>query len=325
MSNLEENILKVVRKFGLEGVEVFDCESGYRNKCFPVLLGDGRKVNVVFYKNDANILSRIKNANAVSDYLAKRGIPTRRAFTHKENAVLQIKGRNLNTRYICVYNYLDGNTIPWEGYTSKHIKLLGGKMGEIHKVLAECKLSSLPDGVEEIRNLNRMMEKYFEEHPVKEAIKRKLNLKLNYNFQLFNSHICKLTNLQTQPLHLDFVRGNILFKTEPDLYISGILDFEKVAFGPQILDIARTLAFLIIDCKFKKEEKVRKYFLYNGYQKRGSLSLPDLSQLEDLLRFYWMYDFYKFLKHNPYEFLCENEHFVRTRDKLVKINVLKNI
>ena len=121
---------------------------------------------------------------------------------------------------------------------------------------------------------------------------------------------------------MDFVRGNILFAEDEKAQITGVLDFEKATWGPPVFDIARTLAFLIVDCKYKDEAKVRKYFLHSGYNKRGQAEFEPTELLEDLLNFFLLYDFYKFLRHNPYESLKDNEHFVRTRDFLLKRNII---
>jgi hypothetical protein len=129
---------------------------------------------------------------------------------------------------------------------------------------------------------------------------------------------------------MDFVRSNILFDdtdTSNALAITGILDFEKTAQGNPVFDIARTLAFLLVDCKYKPADKVRKYFLRSGYIKRGASTFQDIyitdhngkvNVLEQLLDVFLMHDFYKFLRHNPYESLESNEHFMRTRDMLVQ-------
>jgi Ser/Thr protein kinase RdoA (MazF antagonist) len=113
-----------------------------------------------------------------------------------------------------------------------------------------------------------------------------------------------------------------LFDQNQKAKISGILDFEKASWGPPIFDIARTLAFLIVDCKYKPEPKVRKYFLHSGYNKRGDSNFTHTKVFEQLVDFFLVHDFYKFLKHNPYETLEQNEHFVRTRDFLLKRNIL---
>ncbi len=127
---------------------------------------------------------------------------------------------------------------------------------------------------------------------------------------------------------MDFVRGNILFKGSK---ICGILDFEKAGYGIKLLDIARTLAFLLVDCKYKNEVKIRKYFLQSGYIKRGGADFnrriintadKKLDLLEELVNTFLIYDFYKFLRHNPYEFLHQNEHFIRTKKYLLERGVI---
>ena|SRR5579862_918408 len=120
---------------------------------------------------------------------------------------------------------------------------------------------------------------------------------------------------------MDFVRGNILFTSSPTLEITGILDFEKAARGHPSFDIARTLAFLYVDCKYKEVDQVRRAFLLSGYHRYGRTpyrpvtvrtTLGPYDLLETLIDIFLLYDFYKFLRHNPYESLSINEHFVRT-------------
>jgi hypothetical protein len=127
-----------------------------------------------------------------------------------------------------------------------------------------------------------------------------------------------------QPLHMDFVRSNVLFNAHAT--IAGIIDFEKTGKGHPMLDIARTLAFLLVDCKYKEPGKVYKYFVHSGYRKRGKNNIninPRL--LHELTNIFLLHDFYKFLRHNPYESLGRNEHFVRTRDILIARALLRDI
>jgi hypothetical protein len=138
-----------------------------------------------------------------------------------------------------------------------------------------------------------------------------------------------------QPLHMDFVRGNVLFSNsaaEPE--ISGVLDFEKTAWGHPVFDIARTLAFLLVDSKYKTARHVHKYFLQSGYNKRGSFrfrppvlraGLRHVNLLEELTDLFLIYDLYKFMRHNPYESLGQNEHYTRTRDLLAARSVVMAI
>ena len=113
-----------------------------------------------------------------------------------------------------------------------------------------------------------------------------------------------------------------------------MLDFEKTACGHPLFDIARSLAFLLVDCKYKTDQQIRKYFLYSGYQKRGNNHLPRViligknrssDLLEKLVDIFLTYDFYKFLKHNPYESLNSNEHYQRTRELLLSRKMIYRI
>lgn len=314
----EKLIKRICSFYKLKVKEIFPAQSGYRNKVIPILSKENEKFNLIFYKSEPDILQKIKSANSVGKYLYENNFLTR--YPIKE--IVKIKSQASEKVFlVCLYNYLFGETIPWEAYTSKHIKLLGGEMGKMHKALEIYSNETLSDAIEELKVLKYRMQTYFEIKEVKGTMQNKLEIILNVDWNSFDSLIRKLNTLPKQALHMDFVRGNILFsqglKVKNQLKISGVLDFEKTSLGPKILDIGRTLAFLIIDCKYKSEEKVRKYFLLNGYEKRGENKVENIELLEELLNFYWLYDFYKFLKHNPYEDLKDNEHFVRTKKKLL--------
>ncbi|MBX6334367.1 phosphotransferase, partial [Candidatus Saccharibacteria bacterium] len=224
-------------------------------------------------------------------------------------------------KYAALYEYLPGKTIPWEAYTMDHIKQLGKAMSDMHALFAKLPQGDLPPVIDECRELLGRMERYFTDGGVRDAMARKLGLVL-HNAARLKPVLAETSSLPCQPLHMDFVRSNILFDEQEKAKITGILDFEKAAWGPPIFDIARTLAFLIVDCKYKEERKVRKYFLHSGYNKRGMANFTPTPLLEDLLNFFLLHDFYKFLRHNPYESLEQNEHFTRTRDFLLNRNIL---
>ena len=148
-----------------------------------------------------------------------------------------------------------------------------------------------------------LMEKYFADDGVHDAMAGKLGLAI-FDVTRIRPALTESINLPAQALHMDFVRGNILFDGhDTSLKISGVLDFEKTAWGPIVFDIARTLAFLIVDCKYKDEANVRKYFLHSGYNKRGGNHFTPTPLLEVLVDFFLLHDFYKFLRHNPYDSL----------------------
>lgn len=295
-------------------------QKGYRNTSYPVELAGGRTVNVILYKQEAGIAGRIRRSDSLSDYLATRGFPTRQSLT----PIIKLSGQH-KTAYARIYKYLPGTTIPWEAYTMKHLKALGQTMAEMHRAVqtADVQLGSVED---ESWQLFTRMVRYFEDPGVSSALGSKLYLKIDT--KLIPPLPGKALETSTsQPLHMDFVRGNVLFVDTQRPTITGVIDFEKASQGPIVYDIARTLAFLLVDCVHKPGDKVVQYFLRSGYCKHGQASLDkhQLQVISKLTRFYLLHDFYKFLRHNPYEFLEQNQHFVRTRDFLLKDGMMKKI
>lgn len=320
----------VLEKYGLEYSHIYPMQKGYRNESYPVMLKGGQKINIIFYKREPNILERIKRADHVSNYLAQNGIPTRQTYDAR---ILQLRSGNYTT-LIAMYIYLPGKTIPWEAYTKGHIKLIGKTMSDMHYAMHKLEISNMPNVVDEYCALGKEMLHYFIDPGVKVAMIKKLKLSIDLSqIQNLVMLLDKTKNLPNQQiLHMDFVRGNILFNTtDNQLEVSGIIDFEKTAVGHPLFDIARTLAFLIVDCKYKSSAKVYQYFLYSGYHKRGQSKLPlvtikannqSYDLLNSLVMFFMCHDLYKFLLHNPYESLHLNEHYIRTRDALIEYGVV---
>jgi Ser/Thr protein kinase RdoA (MazF antagonist) len=205
----------------------------------------------------------------------------------------------------------------------EHLKQLGQCMSDMHAVLSSFDYSGLPSVAGEYAATAERMQRYFADSGVAHAMQQKLGLTLNQN--IFDGLQRMLAWARTLPgthaLHMDFVRGNILFTDGPQ--VTGVLDFEKTAAGNAAFDVARTLAFLLVDCKYKQPDKIRKYFLQSGYDKRGSVPLPPLQLIDSLVPMFLLYDFYKFLRHNPYEPLTKNEHYIRTRDILLTHKILR--
>ncbi len=294
-----------------------EVEKGYRNQSYAAELNDGRTLNLILYKREEDILEKIRQANRVSNFLAEWGFPARKTADRR---IMTMKSGDY-IKYASLYEYLPGKTIPWEAYTMDHIKNLGGAMSDMHALLKKLPQEDLPFVIDECRALLKRMEKYFDQDGVHDALAGKLGLSVP-DTSTFRPALTAAIDLPAQALHMDFVRGNILFSETEKAELTGVLDFEKTAWGPPVFDIARTLAFLLVDCKYKEEPKVRKYFLRSGYNKRGQSSLAPDQALETLTNFFLVHDFYKFLRHNPYESLKDNEHFVRTRDILLKRNIL---
>ena len=326
----EQIIARIINTYGLNWAKLLPVEKGYRNESHPFITAGGQIANLIIYKRELNIVQTIRLANRTSNFLAERGFPVRRTLDPR----LLCLNVNSWRRYAGLYNYLFGQTIPWEAYTKQHLKLIGAMLSNLHDELKSLPPAGYPAVTDQYLNYWLAMKQYFTDPGVKASLSRKLSLSIDGR-ALKQTKLILLASrqlLHQQVLHLDFVRSNILFTTSQranqptDLIISGVLDFEKTAYGHPLFDIARNLAFLLVDCKYKTEAQIRKYFLLSGYQKRGSSHLPHVklrgdnsatNLLERLIDIFLLYDFYKFLKHNPYENLADNEHFLRTRDQLL--------
>lgn len=330
---LKKIIPRLMAQYGIAVEDVSSVQKGYRNGCYRVAWGS-REANLIIYKNEAHIDKTIQRVHQLSLLAHKNNLPVRFPI---DDRVLTIVINKQQRRYAGLYNYLPGHTIPWESYSKKHIKLLGQALSDLHYYWRNHN-SNLQDVAKLLMGQYLAMDRYFNETGVKKAMRKKLKLKLDKsNFLKLQSMLEISTELTPiQPLHMDFVRGNVLFK-EHDLPVkntyslgkielTGILDFEKVAKGHIVFDLARSFAFLLVDCAHYNEPKLRKYFFSSGYRKRGrqSFAYPVLRKdkqrlliFDELITYYLLYDFFKFLRHNPYEFLEKNYHYIRTRDLLV--------
>jgi len=322
----QELIIKSLLAYGLTNTVLAQPESGYRSKIHPFLAQDDRRLALIIFKDEPQSLQRIKNANYVSNFLAVNKFPSRR---QADSRLLVLRSPH-HTNYAGLYDYIAGKTIPWEGYTKDHLKLIGKYMSQMHLILAGLPADHvLGDTADEYLDILQNMKKYFFDPSVSFAITAKLDLKINvHTFDSTEKILLYCRWLKDkQPLHMDFVRSNLLFMeaahpNDLGVELAGVIDFEKTSYGIRLFDIARTLAFLLVDCKYKSEDKIRKYFLFSGYNKRGPLKFEDihlaykrlrLSLLEQLIDLFLFYDLYKFLRHNPYEYLRFNEHYRRTK------------
>ncbi|HQM15633.1 MAG TPA: phosphotransferase [Candidatus Woesebacteria bacterium] len=311
-------------------------QTGYRNCVVPLdpITSSLPKLCLIFYKNEPRILPKIKLANQVSNNLAERGWPTRHTVgDHSRILVITLAAK---PHYCCLYNYLPGTTIAWEDYTSHHLKLMGQALGFLHRDLLNFSQNIQSISSNECLNLKDKLNdlyNYFVRIDVLQAVEQKL--KLQVHLKEFRSFLPLLEWLRQhrshQLIHLDFVRGNLLFeslhtstaRTSPfsscylkdskqTYFISGILDFEKVSLGAIELELARCLAFLLVDCERYPPSTIFKSFLLSGYTKRSCHSLPNLQLIKPLIQLYLLIDFYHFLLHNPYEDLIFNHHYQNT-------------
>lgn len=329
--SMEELARRIFKFYGYADIALFAPGKGYRNHSFPAQLQDGSKLNLMIYKREAGMRVRIENANQVSNFVFNHGLPARHTNDARIVQISSLSGES----FAALYDYLPGTTIPWEAYTMKHIKSLGKTLSDMHAILQKYDSATLPKVVDEYTQIVSRMQDYFTKFGVRQAMRQKLGITISPAiFDDFEILLKVCNHLpDQQALHMDFVRSNILFsESNGELMITGILDFEKAAIGSPLFDIARTLAFLLVDCKYKQPDKIRKYFLHSGYRKRGVSQLKTLTVtvsaqkilvLDQLLNLFLLYDFYKFLRHNPYEYLEQNEHFVRTRDTLLDAQLIE--
>lgn len=311
----------IAEMYGLEIDSIIATEGGYRNLSHSFLTKDGRRLNFILYKREPDSVELIKRTNALGLHTARKGLSVRHPADER---ILKVGGR-----YGSLYDYLPGETIPWESYSMKHIKLLGWGLAGFHTA-AEDFTGDLPNVEDVYLETCGRMESYFADQNVVRALREKLNLSVF--LPDFNPMLVEAKKLTRTVLHMDFVRSNVLFGADSALRLgrtalTGMLDLEKAARGHQLFDLARTLAFLLVDCA-KPAEKVQKYFLESGYKKRGGRSVESVwfegeNLLEKLMTMFLVYDFYKFLRQNPFESLPENHHFLGTERILRDHKVLQ--
>lgn len=330
----------VLEKFGVQYAAIRDVQKGYRNESYPVRLQNDKIVNLLFYKREPGIEERIARADEVAAWVAGAGYPVR---VRHDPRTLRLSNAKRPT-YAALYNYLPGHTIPWEAYTKKHIKLLGMAMSDMHACLANmpAEWSDACRITDELTDLSDRMQAYFSDENVTRAMRQKLGIAIDLEtIRRFRTLIRLFDSDKTQqPLHMDMVRGNVLFSSAStddtwqigDIALTGVIDFEKTAYGHPLFDIARTLAFLLVDCAVKDEAKIRRYFLFSGYNKRGQASydykagfagVTHGQLLDGLVEFFLLHDLYKFLCHAPYESLKANHHYIRTRNILIRHGMVR--
>ena len=319
-------IPEVLAKYGITFVSIGNVQKGYRNESYAVQTTGGDIVNLIFFKNEPAILERITRADHASGVLGAT-MPVR---VRHDPRLLKVK----DGVYAGLYTYLPGTTVPWEAYTKKHIKLTGFAMADMHRLWRTAIPADAHTIGDDVLPLIGRMERYFEQTDVQAAMIAKLDVRLDpRHFPAFTQLVHRVLQLPGQQIiHMDMVRGNVLFRESQagdrwsidDLSLSGVIDFEKSTVGHPAFDVARTLAFLLVDSP-KPPSKIYHYFLDSGYRKRGGGIMFDPELLTALIKLFLVHDFYKFLRHTPYESLHENRHYIRTRDILQTYGMIYTI
>lgn len=298
---------------------------GYRNFVWRLHDMKGTSYCLVIYKSEPNIAAKISAAHASAAATAKTGLPVRLPIynVNQRTEVIQLTTQRANSvrnsepiqRLAVLYPFLSGETLPWNGFNAGHLHNLGRALALIHQSELMTEKDKLP--VVETSLLVQLESswEYINSESRRDALKTKLKLSVDLEklAELLNQ--MKDFDWEDNPrrlLHLDLVRSNLLFKKEE---LTGIIDFEKTAIGPVELDVARTLAFLIVDQHHKSPSQIWRSLYLNGYLATGKQKL-NRANLKLFTYYFWWYDFYKFLLHNPYEDLPKNWHFRRTVAKL---------
>ncbi len=314
----------LARLLGLGIANLDFLAKGYRNSCYAVRLESGQELKgeqqllLIVYKRESSILQKIRRAGKLGNALGIGGLPAR-------TPISEIIKLDHTPTYACLYNFLPGQTLPWEAFSKKHIKSLGHMMGKLHLAGRDIMLNH--SAVTDFEECIEACLHYLDRPEVKSALQQKLGLatKTVRLGAALPKLISKLNSLPQTNLHMDLVRSNVLFS--PTKEVSGILDFEKCGQGPAVLDIARSLSFLLVDVEAKTPAKIAQYFIRSGYLKAtptgSNIINPKLVNL--LVNCFLVYDFYKFLKHNPYESLPLNRHFIRTKSCLISSKLCANI
>lgn len=315
-----------------EKINVKEYAEGYMNHVFNISFDNSDKKYVVVLYNSMRYRGKkgndfLSTLSRVTEYLNEKGFNSRRAIKNKNGdyitrITLDTSNVLTNPRLLGVYDYIEGSTLEWDAYTRRHLRSAGMKMSQMHRLLKDYKgnVEAVTQWDNYLKTDSSRMLQYMNKNT--EHIINKLHLKFNITeAENLVSLLHQDTTTKNQLVHCDFVRGNILFsqKKLQNIYeITGILDFEKLLFGPIEADISRTMAFLLVDCRYKSSHEIEQYFLTEGYALLGKGASFSISQLNLYMIYYWLRDFWKFLECNPYEDLKKNYHFNKTTEILIE-------
>src|SRR6185503_9104179 len=98
---------KIMAAYGFPNTQLLSIQKGYRNSSHHIITADDEHLNLIMYKDEPDILARIKRTNTTADYVAAAGIPARRTADPR---IMQLRAGG-RTRYAALYTYLPGETI----------------------------------------------------------------------------------------------------------------------------------------------------------------------------------------------------------------------
>ncbi len=356
--DIKELLIKNYPQLRFNQIKVEEFKQGYMNYTVRIEIIKGNDKNLytgVFYNinryHDQYAFNFLTEIYEFSKFLYDNKLPTRTAVSNKKGELLTWINEK---RLFGLYNYLEGETIPWESYTRRHLHALGQRLVEFHKLgmsyLQKRQIKYIPSWREYVKVDYKKMRAYFIENS--ETIGMKLNFAIDFdklnkvyqkisidkramdsstevidkqgNEELVIKDVDEENSRMRTILHMDFVRSNILFsdKKQGEYYpITGILDFEKVLVGSVLPDLGRTLAFLFVDCKYKSYDRVLYEFLKKGYCQSVKVKFREIYVY---MLYFLVRDMWKFLQSNPYESLSKNEHYNRTKSLLLNYKIIKN-
>lgn len=202
-------------------------------------------LNLVIFNNEIGSIETIQIQNKACSELAKLNLSFQ--IRYPKSRIIQIINKKNNFETLaCLYNYIEGQTISWENYTSSRLKQIGKCLAELHLGFEALNfdrrlLSKLYPQKQICLDQTREMKSYFARLEVKLAMYKKLGIILNVNFEKLESLVSQIES-ENKVLHMDFVRGNIIWDEDQNRIV-GIIDFEKMSLGKVEFDIARTLVF----------------------------------------------------------------------------------
>jgi thiamine kinase-like enzyme len=310
-------------------------QEGYMNNCIDIFISKPKQryLGILYNRTRYSPNSRrvfLEQVYEAAEFLDSEGIPSRtprrtRDGTHITS--LKLASEN-TTRPFGLYSYLPGDTLPWEAYTRRHLRSLGKTMAAIHKIWEDYNGNSshIPTWKKYLDLDHSKLSRYLSGNAP--TILRKLSLTVDIS--KLNDLAERLSHLpeKGQLIHYDLVRGNVLFSKEKktDIYpVTGILDFEKVMLAPVSIDIARTLSFLLVDCRYKTDAEIYRYFRDEGYGIQADRGIGGIDNRSPAVIYFWLRDLWKFLSANPYESLEQNFHFKRTVERLSENGFVKKI
>ncbi|GAB4163253.1 MAG: hypothetical protein Fur003_5980 [Candidatus Dojkabacteria bacterium] len=296
---------------------------GYMNNCYLINTPKQQLIMVIYNSNRYKTETDINRLEEI--YSLNLNLPIRKPIGYNNSKHLMKYTRKSGiSNFVGLYNYLEGETLPWEGYTRRHLFALGEMHKQLHLSLSTQPPTKYIESWDQyIKRDSAKLISYFIKNSL--SIERKVKISLDILGLKALTESFSHYRLAAQLTHMDFVRGNILFsniKHKEKYEITGILDFEKMLIAPVEFDIARTLAFLLVDCRFSSDEKIIEYYLKKGY---GYQEKKNDRVIQKFLIYFWCRDLWKFLVSNPYESLADNFHYKATVERLIASGLLRKL